>query len=45
VPGAGTEVVDEVHGLVFTVAEMDERRIVSVTARKMDADPDEDGAE
>jgi CBS domain containing-hemolysin-like protein len=45
VPGAGTEVVDEVHGLVFTVAEMDERRIVSVTARKMDADPDEDEAE
>jgi magnesium and cobalt transporter len=45
VPEAGTEVVDEVHGLVFTVDEMDERRIVSVTVRKMDADPKEDGAE
>jgi CBS domain containing-hemolysin-like protein len=45
VPETGTEVVDEAHGLVFTVDEMDERRIVSVTARKIDADPDEDGAE
>jgi CBS domain containing-hemolysin-like protein len=45
VPEAGTEVVDEAHGLVFTVDEMDERRIVSVTARKVDADPDEDRAE
>jgi CBS domain containing-hemolysin-like protein len=45
VPEAGTEVVDEAHGLVFTVDEMDERRIVSVTARKMDADPDEYAAE
>jgi len=44
VPEAGTEVVDAVHGLVFTVDEMDERRIVSVTARKMEADPDEDAA-
>ena len=45
VPEAGTEVVDEAHGLVFTVDEMDERRIVSVTVRKMDADPDQDAAE
>ena len=45
VPEAGTEVVDEAHGLVFTVDEMDERRIVSVTVRKMDADPKEDTAE
>jgi CBS domain containing-hemolysin-like protein len=34
VPDAGTEVVDEAHGLVFTVDEMYERRIVSVTVRK-----------
>jgi CBS domain containing-hemolysin-like protein len=33
VPCTGDEVVDEVHGLGFTVDEMDERRIVSVTAR------------
>jgi CBS domain containing-hemolysin-like protein len=45
VPEAGTEVVDEAHGLVFTVDEMDERRIVSVTVRKIDADPKEDAAE
>ena len=45
VPEAGAEVVDEAHGLVFTVDEMDERRIVSVTARKMDVDSDEDAAE
>jgi CBS domain containing-hemolysin-like protein len=44
VPEAGTEVVDETHGLVFTVDEMDERRIVSVTVRKMDADPGEETA-
>jgi CBS domain containing-hemolysin-like protein len=41
VPEAGTEVVDETHGLVFTVDEMDERRIVSVTVSKTDADRDE----
>jgi CBS domain containing-hemolysin-like protein len=45
VPEAGTEVVDEARGLVFTVEEMDERRIVSVTVRKRNADPDEDAAE
>jgi CBS domain containing-hemolysin-like protein len=33
VPDPGTEVVDEIHGLVFTVEEMDERRIVSVTVK------------
>jgi len=36
VPVAGTEVVDEAHGLHFTVDEMDERRIVSVTVRRID---------
>jgi len=36
VPAAGTEVVDEPHGLHFTVGEMDERRIVSVTVRRAD---------
>jgi CBS domain containing-hemolysin-like protein len=36
VPAAGTEVVDEPHGLHFTVDEMDERRIVSVTVRRVD---------
>ncbi|MBD3851050.1 MAG: HlyC/CorC family transporter [Acidobacteria bacterium] len=45
VPETGTEVVDEIHGLEFTVDEMDERRIVSVTARKMDVDSDVDVAE
>ena len=45
VPEAGTEVIDEAHGLVFTVDEMDGRRIVSVTARKMDSDSKEDTAE
>jgi magnesium and cobalt transporter len=45
VPEAGTEVVDEAHGLVFTVDEMDERRIVSVTARKMTVDSDEEAVE
>jgi CBS domain containing-hemolysin-like protein len=39
VPETGIEVVDEAHGLVFIVDEMDERRIVSVTARKMKAHP------
>jgi len=33
VPDPGTEVVDEIHGLVFTVEEMNERRIVSVTVK------------
>jgi len=36
VPEAGTEVIDEVDGLVFTVDEMDERRIVSVTVRRIE---------
>jgi CBS domain containing-hemolysin-like protein len=36
VPAAGTEVVDEPHGLHFNVDEMDERRIVSVTVRRAD---------
>jgi len=36
VPTAGTEVVDEPHGLLFTVDEMDARRIVSVTVRRVD---------
>jgi CBS domain containing-hemolysin-like protein len=40
VPEAGTEVADDVNGLVFVVDEMDERRIVSVTVRKMvEAEP------
>ncbi len=37
VPEAGAEVVDGAHGLVFTVDEMDERRIVSVTVRRIEA--------
>lgn len=41
VPEAGVEVVDEAHGLVFTVDEMDERRIVSVTMRRIEATDDE----
>ncbi len=42
VPETGTEVVDDINGLRFTVDEMDERRIVSVTVRRLvqDADPD-----
>ncbi len=36
VPVAGTEVVDEANNLHFTVDEMDERRIVSVTVRRVD---------
>ncbi len=36
VPEASTVVVDEAHGLVFTVDEMDERRIVSVTVRRIE---------
>jgi CBS domain containing-hemolysin-like protein len=45
VPEAGTEVVDEAHGLEFTVEEMDERRIVSVTVRKIATDDEEVTAE
>jgi CBS domain containing-hemolysin-like protein len=44
VPDAGTEVVDEALGLVFTVDEMDERRIVSVTAKQLPSDDDEEKA-
>jgi CBS domain containing-hemolysin-like protein len=36
VPEAGTEVEDPANGLVFVVDEMDERRIVSVTVRRME---------
>jgi CBS domain containing-hemolysin-like protein len=36
VPEAGTEVVDEANGLIFTVEEMDKRRIVSVTVRRIE---------
>ena len=39
VPEVGTEVLDSGNGLVFMVEEMDERRIVSVTARRME-EPD-----
>jgi CBS domain containing-hemolysin-like protein len=41
VPEAGTEVSDEVNGLLFTVDEMDERRIVSVTVRRIEEPVDE----
>jgi CBS domain containing-hemolysin-like protein len=40
VPEPGTEVVDEADGLLFTVDEMDERRIVSVTVKKTAGDDD-----
>jgi len=36
VPEAGTEVVDSSNSLVFVVVEMDERRIVSVTVRRVE---------
>ncbi len=36
VPEAGTKVEDGTLGLLFTVDEMDERRIVSVTVRKLE---------
>jgi CBS domain containing-hemolysin-like protein len=36
VPEEGTEVVDDANSIVFVVQEMDERRIVSVTARETD---------
>jgi CBS domain containing-hemolysin-like protein len=39
VPEAGATVQDPDHGLVFTVDEMDGRRIVSVTARRSAAGP------
>ena len=39
VPEAGVTVEDPGHGLVFTVDEMDGRRIVSVTARRLASAP------
>jgi CBS domain containing-hemolysin-like protein len=39
VPEAGVTVEDPEHGLVFTVDEMDGRRIVSVTARRIQGAP------
>jgi CBS domain containing-hemolysin-like protein len=42
VPEPGTEVADEADGLLFTVDEMDERRIVSITVRKKAAEDDGD---
>jgi CBS domain containing-hemolysin-like protein len=36
VPEAGVEVADAGHGLLFTVDEMDGRRIVSVTVRRLE---------
>jgi CBS domain containing-hemolysin-like protein len=39
VPESGTEVEDAALGLLFTVDEMDERRIVSVTVRRVGAGP------
>jgi len=39
VPEAGATVEDHDHGLVFTVDEMDGRRIVSVTARRSESGP------
>jgi CBS domain containing-hemolysin-like protein len=36
VPEPGTEVLEETHGLVFSVESMDDRRIESVTVRRMD---------
>lgn len=44
VPEAGTEVLDDANGLLFTVDEMDERRIVSVTVRRIE-EPDDERAE
>jgi CBS domain containing-hemolysin-like protein len=41
VPEAGTEVVDEANGLLFTVDELDERRVVSVTVRRSEEHEDE----
>jgi CBS domain containing-hemolysin-like protein len=45
VPDAGTEVVDEAHGLVFVVEEMDERRIVSVTVKAISRGDDPGAAD
>jgi CBS domain containing-hemolysin-like protein len=42
VPEAGTAVVDEALGLEFTVDEMDERRIVSVTVRRVEPSESEE---
>jgi CBS domain containing-hemolysin-like protein len=42
VPEPGTKVVDEADGLLFTVDEMDERRILSITVRKTSAGDDGD---
>jgi CBS domain containing-hemolysin-like protein len=39
VPEAGATVEDHDHGLIFTVDEMDGRRIVSVTARRSESGP------
>jgi CBS domain containing-hemolysin-like protein len=41
VPESGTEVVDDANGLLFTVDEMDERRIVSVTVRRIEPSENE----
>ena len=38
VPDAGTLVEDAANGIAFVVDKMDERRIVSVTARRLDSD-------
>ena len=38
VPETGAEVADEINGLLFVVDEMDGRRIVSVTVRRIDKD-------
>ena len=43
VPESGTEVLDEAHGLVFTVDAMDERRIESVTVRRIDTQDETEG--
>ena len=45
VPEPGTEVVDRGHGLIFTVKEMDDRRIVTVTARRLEGTPTREDAE
>ncbi len=42
VPAPGTEVVDEALGLAFTVDEMRERRIVSVTVQRVPSHQDPD---
>ncbi len=40
VPENGTEVVDSAHGLSFTVEEMQDRRVVSVTVRRLEVPAD-----